>query len=315
MNNVDYLIVSSTLDYSTDLVCYELGQRSKKFLRVNRDLFSKYNLVYSLQDDTLSIEMGGQEYIICPKKLKAVYFRAPVFLRGTGKPYSLQEQLRRGQWSSFIRNLIALECPLWVNHPVSTYRAENKMLQLKSALQLGLSIPRSYVGNALPDNINPKHMYIVKSLDTALFYDNGNEMFTYSTEMSGEELLSASIKQAPIIIQEFLQNKMDIRATVIGNKIFAAAITNNGDKIIGDWRKEKKEELCYTPISLPTSVQSQIFALMKYLGLSFGGVDLAIVDDTYYFIEVNPTGEWGWLRLSANLPIDKTIVDLLTSGE
>lgn len=167
----------------------------------------------------------------------------------------------------------------------------------------------------MPDNINPKHMYIVKSLDTALFYDNGNEMFTYSTEMSGEELLSASIKQAPIIIQEFLQNKMDIRATVIGNKVFAAAITNNGDKIIGDWRKEKKEELCYTPISLPTSVQSQIFALMQYLGLSFGGVDLALVDNTYYFIEVNPTGEWGWLRLSANLPIDKTIVDLLTSGE
>ena len=53
--------------------------------------------------------------------------------------------------------------------------------------------------------------------------------------------------------------------------------------------------------------------IMKKLSLSFGGIDLALVGDTYYFIEVNPTGEWGWLTSCANLPIDKAIVDTLVN--
>ena len=50
---------------------------------------------------------------------------------------------------------------------------------------------------------------------------------------------------------------------------------------------------------------------MRLLRLEFGGIDLAILDDTYYFIEVNPTGEWGWLTSTAHLPIDSAIVDAL----
>ena len=52
---------------------------------------------------------------------------------------------------------------------------------------------------------------------------------------------------------------------------------------------------------------------MKKLSLSFGGINLALVGDTYYFIEVNPTGEWGWLTSCANLPIDKAIVYTLVN--
>ena len=76
MNNVNYLIVSSTFDYSTDLICYGLEKSNKKYL---------------ISDD-----------------LKAVYFRAPVFLRTT-KNYTLKEQLYRSQWSAFVRNLIIFE--------------------------------------------------------------------------------------------------------------------------------------------------------------------------------------------------------------
>ena len=49
---------------------------------------------------------------------------------------------------------------------------------------------------------------------------------------------------------------------------------------------------------------------MKKLNLSFGGIDLALVEKKYYFIEINPTGEWGWL-VSNSCPIDKTIVDYM----
>lgn len=46
---------------------------------------------------------------------------------------------------------------------------------------------------------------------------------------------------------------------------------------------------------------------MKKLELNFGGIDLAIVSGEYYFIEVNPTGEWGWLEVKTGTNISKTI--------
>ena len=68
-------------------------------------------------------------------------------------------------------------------------------------------------------------------------------------------------------------------------------------------------------VKLPQTVINQIAELMKKLNLNFGGIDLALVDDTYYFIEVNPTGEWGWLASSVGLPIDKAIVKYLVGDK
>lgn len=314
MNDPNYLVISSTIDYSTDLICCELERRGQNYLRINRDHFSEYQILYTLQNDSLSIKMGDYAFTVTPSRLKSVYFRAPVFLRNMGKPYTLQEQLYKSQWSSFIRNLILFDSVTWVNHPVSIYGAENKLYQLKIAQRCCFPVPETYVGNTLPKSIQPERTYIVKSLDTALFYDNGQEMFTYSTMIGGQELLNAEIRSAPIIVQEYLCDKTDIRATVIGDTIFAVSITKNGCNIEGDWRKNEKESLKYSPIDLPMSVQEQIKELMRKLGLHFGGIDLALVNGTYYFIEINPTGEWGWLVSTTKLPIDIAIAEFLVAG-
>lgn len=50
---------------------------------------------------------------------------------------------------------------------------------------------------------------------------------------------------------------------------------------------------------------------MKNLNLNFGGIDLALVDGKYYFIEVNPTGEWGWLEIKTGMNISETIKNAL----
>lgn len=314
MNRINHLILSTTTDYSTDLICVELEKKGLSYLRLNRDLFSEYDINYSLQEDSLKVKMKDTWYELSTQHLNSVYFRAPVFLRTTGKAYTLEEQLKRSQWSAFIRNLIVFDKARWVNYPPAVYQAENKLYQLKIAKECGMVVPKTYVGNALPNNINVQKIYIVKSLDTALFYDNGKEMFTYSTMISGEELLKSEIKLAPIILQEYLENKIDLRVTFIGGQIFPIKITKHGKAITGDWRKSNKDDLEYTKIELPKTEISQIVKLMKKLNLNFGGIDLALVDDTYYFIEVNPTGEWGWLASSVGLPIDKAIVKCLVGG-
>lgn len=310
MNDVEYLIISSSVDYSTDLICIELHERKKNYIRLNRDKFGEYEIIFSLQDREMKIKIEDDYYIVKNDNLKGILFRAPVFLR-SHKNYDINEQLYRSQWSSFIRNLVVFEKAKWINHPVKTYCAENKLYQLQCAQNVGLLTPKTFVGNVLPKDILPAKKYIVKSLDTALFYDASKEYFTYSSVVSGKELLESNIKDAPIILQEFLDDKLDIRVTVIGNKLFPVGITKNGENIYGDWRKNPKDNLQYNIESLPDDISIKIIRLMKKLGLSFGGLDLAFSKGRYYFIEVNPTGEWGWLSQYSTIPLEKAIVNEL----
>lgn len=153
MSDIQCLVVSSTIDYSTDLICYELERRGISYLRINRDRFYQYKIMYSLEDNCMYVIVNNRLYMIKEDSLKSIYFRAPVFLR-TSKSYSLKEQLYRSQWSAFIRNLIVFEKAKWINHPVKVYQAENKLYQLKVAKKTKLDIPTTFVGNMLPKEIN-----------------------------------------------------------------------------------------------------------------------------------------------------------------
>lgn len=309
MNKIDYLIVSSTIDFSTDMVCYRLLEDNEKFYRLNRDEFLKHKIVVDLQNEVMIISIDGEEYEAQFEHLKGIFFRAPVFLRTQSKKeLSVQEQLERNQWSSFLRNLIVFKNANWINNPVSTYRAENKIFQLCIAKEYGLEVPVTYISNCTDFNLESDKKYIVKSLDTALFYDmeNNKEMFTYSNVVSGSELNEYDLTSAPIFIQEFLNPKIDCRVTYVQGKLFPVKILQNGKGMYGDWRM-RKEELEYIPFQLPAYVENAIHKLMKKLELNFGGIDLAIVSGEYYFIEVNPTGEWGWLEVKTGTNISKTI--------
>nr|VFK61998.1 MAG: Phosphopantetheine attachment site [Candidatus Kentron sp. TUN]VFK71214.1 MAG: Phosphopantetheine attachment site [Candidatus Kentron sp. TUN] len=60
----------------------------------------------------------------------------------------------------------------------------------------------------------------------------------------------------------------------------------------GDWRVIPKESLQYKDINLPESMVSACMTLTGKLGLNFAAIDLLEINGDYYFLEVNPTGEW-----------------------
>lgn len=314
IRKIEHLILSSTLDFSSDYIAYELQQQGLSYFRLNRDQFDKYDIAYDVNSCRLTIEgkdsNTGVYKIIIDDSLKSVYFRCPVFIR-SNKAYSLDRQLYRSQWSSFIRNLTVFDKAKWMNPPMNTYQAENKIYQLEMAKRVGLIIPNTIIANGTK-SIEKSKKYIVKALDTPLFYENGQEMFTYSTVIMGDELLSSELSEAPVIIQDCIERKSDIRVTIVGNEVYPVKITVRGQGIDGDWRRTKKEDLEYTPIDLPKDVKNKLIKLMLSLNLSFGGIDLTFADGKYTFIEVNPTGEWGWLVNTTGVDIHKRIVEWLT---
>lgn len=123
-------------------------------------------------------------------------------------------------------------------------------------------------------------------------------------------MLGADISTAPVIIQERLIPKTDIRVTVVGDFVFAVTITEGGRGVDRDWRLEK-DNVVYTPVSLPSEVETRCRRLVAELGLKFGALDLAFHEGRYYFLEINPTGEWAWLLRDAGTKIDEAIGEAL----
>ncbi|MDD3503425.1 MAG: ATP-grasp domain-containing protein [Eubacteriales bacterium] len=312
MNKVEILIISDTMDFSTDYICLELQRRGVSYLRINRDKFKNYKIVFDIGSLTLNITINSKKYIIDNSSLKAVYYRAPIYLHDTYKPnLSFEKQLYRSQWTAFLRNLVLFENVRWINNPIDTFRAENKMLQLKYARKIGMECPHTQLLNSIEDiKLDKNTNYIMKSLDTLLLRQGDKEAFVYSTVITSEELIKSEFAVAPVVIQEYLYPKIDLRVTVIGEKVFAVKIIKNGTGIAGDWRKEK-ENVDFIEVDLPEDIKKKCIRVVNELGLSFGGIDLIKHNDILYFIEVNPTGEWAWLVNKSGLKIDKAICDYL----
>lgn len=312
MNKINYLLLSDSEDFTTDYVSLELEKRRVNYLRLDRDLLSTYNISWDICNQILIIQKGSVEYQIDELSLQGVYYRAPTYLRETfSRNKSIDEQLKQSQWMSFYRNLLCFNKAKWINNPSTTFYAENKMVQLKVAKELGFNIPKTLLANNvdymdyLPDSL------IIKSLDTAIFNLGDTEAFVYTNTVDKAELKEAELSIAPIIIQENLSNKIDYRITVVGDTVFAVKILIENNGVIGDWRKEK-DNVKFVPIDLPISIAKMCSNLINELGLSFGAIDLIYKDNEFYFIEVNPTGEWAWLVDSANQKIYEAICDYLT---
>ncbi|MEA2710432.1 MAG: hypothetical protein QOF78_3033, partial [Phycisphaerales bacterium] len=242
---------------------------------------------------------------------RSILFRGPTHLReSSGGRYEPIEALQRHQWAAFLRSLMVFREAKWMNHPAATYLAENKPYQLATASKLGFHVPHSRIANHVPPNVAPESRSVaVKALDSFLLRLADTDAFFYTQIVEREELCRGDLQSMPLIIQSPLEPKIDLRVTVVGSEVFAVAVTKNGRGIRGDWRlhKEKAE---FPPHELPSEVCAKCRNLVEALGLAFGAIDLALVNGEYYFIEINPTGEWAWL-CDSKVPIDRAVVDWL----
>jgi glutathione synthase/RimK-type ligase-like ATP-grasp enzyme len=312
----EILIISNKHDYSTDHVTFQLNRLEASYLRLNRDQFPDFEISLFPTEQELLGRVENFSFQISPEKLKSVYFRAPVYLHANYQPgISPDDQLARSQWAAFVRAISVFDNVLWINDPQATYKAEIKPYQLYLAKKVGFALPKTIVTNAKPhpNTFEKSDRLIIKTLDPAILNLATQEAFIYTNFIDYDELKNVNLSSAPVIIQEAIVPKIDIRVTVVGEKAFPVAIKKHDHGIDRDWRLEK-DEVEYTRTKLPPRVQEMCISLTKKLGLQFSGIDLALKGGEYYFLEINPTGEWAWLIEHTKWPIDEEIAKLLMKG-
>ncbi len=268
--NVDVLLLSSIYDFSTDLVVQELERRRVVYFRLNKEEFSNYRLTIDIKNKALEIVAGGKFYKITPS-VKSIYFRQPVFLRNTpSDALTIDEQLIKSQWMGFLRSLVIFEKTCWVNKPEATYLAETKAYQLIVANDIGFETPETLIGNDASKFQSIENQIIIKSLDTLLLRESDECLFTYSTVKNVNDLNENNVSSAPLTVQEYISPKIDIRVTVIGDKVVAVKITSGGKGIEEDWRTIDRDHVEYIEIQLPRRVHDRCLELLDRLNLNFG---------------------------------------------
>lgn len=289
------LILASLYDFSVDVVLRRLREMEVRYLRLNMEQMADLRIGFDPVTRSMTVRGVGLDTSV-EGDLESVWYRSPVFLRNSSTSESLPEQLRRSQWSAFLRSMMVYDDARWMNHPAETYRAETKPYQLLVAARCGFAVPETIVGNdvcKMQGRFSSK--VAIKSIDTVYLRENENALFAYTTIMNADELSDENFHQAPSIAQEFLSPKTDLRVTVVGTSVFAYRILVNGKAAPGDWRLHKRDELAYEPYCLSAEIKDRCVDICLKLNLPFGAIDLVESDETITFIEINPTGEWAWL--------------------
>jgi hypothetical protein len=203
----------------------------------------------------------------------------------------------------------------WVSPPRSVELSMMKTWQLPAARAAGLEVPRTMVtsdpgqARAFIDRIGLGNV-ICKAFSAT--QDNWRE-----TRMLGEaeyELLDR-VAVAPVIFQEFVPAEVDLRVTVVGERLFAAAVHSQELPYPLDFRLflDRDPGVRMEPTELPAEVGQGLLRLLKSAGLRYGAVDLRRTPDgRHVFLEVNPSGQWRFVEDVTGQPITAAMARLLT---
>jgi hypothetical protein len=238
---------------------------------------------------------------------------APAHIKDEATRRFIEEDCR-----DFIHNLwSSLHCQ-WVPGPFPLLvQAEDKLPQLRLAQALGFEVPDTLVSNEPAEFLKFYQAHegqVVSKLLGLGLHLHFNHCARYTQFVTPRDVAHfRSLTLSPVIFQAYVPKQVEIRATVVGERIFAAEIHSQATRRTRhDWRRYDLRHTPHFKHELPQDVAGRCLALVKGLGLCFGAIDLVLTPDgRYVFLEINASGQWQWIEALTGLPISDAICDLL----
>jgi glutathione synthase/RimK-type ligase-like ATP-grasp enzyme len=208
-----------------------------------------------------------------------------------------------------------------VNPQAASDQMESKLRQLQLASELGFDIPRTMVSNR-GDEIrafckSEGGRIVAKALYAPLIEEPEQDFFVFSNVVTSADLLdNDALSLAPSIFQQMLSPKIDYRVTVIGDNVIAVRIVPIDDargEATLDWRT-REANVKFETSDIPKPIEQLCRDFVTRAGLVFGAIDLVEHAGRFFFLEINPNGEWGWLEKTVGVPISSALCDVLVDG-
>ncbi|MFJ3669452.1 ATP-grasp ribosomal peptide maturase [Streptomyces sp. NPDC090106] len=201
----------------------------------------------------------------------------------------------------------------WMNHPDAARRARHKPWQLRVAQRSGLPVPATLITTFPQAAREFSERYpdlVVKPVSGAHPQDPPRAVPTSRVAPDAD---FAAVAFGPTLLQRRIAKRADIRLTVVGERMLAArkavAVDADPDEVdvrfaalSGPWH----------PVEVPPRVAEAVRTYVGNAELAYGAFDFAEdADGTWWFLECNQSGQFGFVEAETGQPIARTIAEWL----
>lgn len=303
------LIITHKQDYTVDFVINKLNQQAIPYKRLNCEDINEIGFRYSVNQGQITTSVGEIT------SYKSVWYRRRMLPNLSDITNENERDYLLSEYKTLLENLFQMIEGKWLSNPSNVEIAENKLLQLKYAREIGFKVPETLVTQ---DKNDLREFYyrcgervIIKPIGNGRIVEEDEISLIFTNRLNKEQIERLSeYNLTPCIYQEELDKQYELRVTVVGEKVFTARIDSQVDEETEiDWRRKKIKTEKY---DLPPEIAEKCIELNKKLRISFGAIDLVRTKNgDYVFLENNPNGQWAWIEIDTGMPISNAIINYL----
>ena len=300
-----YIVLGQAHDEHAQLILEKLKARGvAAFLLQTHDFPRKVKFSFSPTeaDGSLILSCGTE---IRLSNIKAVFWRSfsGVSDEETRATFLSEDGIAAKDSMACLRTWFYLQNGTkWVNGWDAFQHHQEKPYQLQKVKNLGVNIPKTYVGNNFQDI---KKMY--ESLNKCIFKPvfGGAHTEILNSEHLEESRAEVALSKSPITVQEFISGT-NIRTYVVGDRIISIELKSN----MVDFREDDSADLII--IDTPEHIAEHAKLISKALYLEWTAIDWRRNESgDYYFLEANPSPMFIGFERRSGIPMSDYIVDYM----
>ncbi|MFI2433499.1 ATP-grasp ribosomal peptide maturase [Streptomyces sp. NPDC018693] len=307
------LILTSEQDVTADMVVVHLNASGVPVVRLDpADLTGGVSLSGEYVHGSFRGHLWAAGRLVGMDGLRSVWVRRPgVPASRVAEPSAWLSEESAQALYGMLRGTDAR----WMNHPDAARRARHKPWQLRLAQRCGLPVPATLIttfpqaarefAERFPD-------LVVKPVSGAHPQEPPRAV---PTSRVAPDTDFAAVAFGPTLLQRRVLKRADVRLTVVGDRMLAArkATGPDADPDEVDVRFASAATP-WLPAEVPPRVADGVLTYLRKAELAYGAFDFAEdADGTWWFLECNQSGQFGFVEVETGQPIARTIAEWLSA--
>jgi glutathione synthase/RimK-type ligase-like ATP-grasp enzyme len=193
----------------------------------------------------------------------------------------------------------------WISDPYATERAQNKLLQLTIAREVGITVPRTLVSTdptAVRDFTRAHGGTVIAKTLTGLLGTSLEAGRVTLESLADDDEITVSAT----VYQEEVPGTDHLRVMVFGDAVLTARIRSREL----DWRLANDMEV--EPVTMDERLAEALREVVRRLGLRMGVFDLKVRPDGHpVFLEINPQGQFLFVEGMSDMPLGEAFAQFI----
>lgn len=327
------LIFSHSIDESTNDVIDWLNYYSCDYCVINDLNTVQFENIHIQNSGEVHFSLkisGYEERIITDHDISSVWFRKGELERDFGRLKTIDApQLARDiylylsdEWNSlafFLLNYLNKKKRAIGDFSKAT---PNKLDYLRIASNVGLKIPETIITERKSELLLFKQkqgQIISKDIqDIVNIIHAGYHYSNFTHEITDQQIAELPEQFYPSLFQEKLNKRYELRIFFLEDTFYPMALfSQETESTSTDFRNYSNSAPFRTvPFKLPDSIEQKLRVMLEITELDTGSFDLVVTQDgEFYFLEINPVGQFGIVSYPCNYYIENHIANYLCRNQ